>query len=76
MSNAKHKNWSSFLKYKIYVNVYRSCVPDFVFETLFFMNYDVRTSPSYESSAMKHLASMSCQTSLGIFQVMFVCLII
>ena len=44
-------------------------MPDFDFETLFFMNYDVCMSPSFESSAMKHLGT--CQTSLGL-----VCLII
>ena len=51
---------------------------DFDFETLYFMNYDVCMSPSFESSATKDLASMSClicQASFGIFQVLFVCLI-
>ena len=51
-------------------------MPDFDFETLFFMNYDVCMSPSFKSLAMKHLASMLCLTNLGIFQVLFVCLII
>ena len=35
-------------------------MPDFDLETLFFMNYDVCMSPSFESSAMKHLGSMLC----------------
>ena len=34
-------------------------MPDFYFETLFFMNYDVCMSPLFKSSDMKHLESLS-----------------
>ena len=50
-------------------------MPDFVFETLFFMNYDVCMSPSFESSAMNHSASMficDCLIILHVHQVVLV----